>query len=98
MGLLDGLRGRGRSKTILANATFQITQEGKEKLQEFGGDPKSRVLVALETRGTSDIDEITQASGVSRGQIERLIPALVRGGYIRYVSAAATSDDEDKGR
>lgn len=76
-------------KRIPANATFRLTQEGREKLQEFGGDPKSRILVALETRGTSDIDEIGQASGLSKGQIERYIPSLVRGQYIQYISAAS---------
>lgn len=81
-----------RSKHIPSNATFRLTQEGREKLQEFSGDPKSRVLVALETRGTSDIPEISQSSGLSRGKIERLVPMLVRGGYIQYVSASSLED------
>ena len=81
-----------KPKTIPANATFRLTQEGREKLQEFGGDPKSQVLMALETRGTSDLDEISQASGLSRGQVERLIPVLVRGSYIQYVSSAMVED------
>ena len=87
MGMLDRLT-RKQGRNIPPNATFRLTQEGKEKLQEFGGDPKSRVLVALETRGTSDIDDIAQASGLSRGQVERLIPSMVRGQYIQYVSAS----------
>lgn len=82
---------RKKAKNIPPNATFRLTQEGRDKLQEFGGDPKSQVLVALETRGTSDIDEISQASGLSRGQVERLIPAMVNGGYIAYISAASES-------
>jgi DNA-binding MarR family transcriptional regulator len=82
----------GRGKNIPTNATFRLTQEGRDKLQEFGGDPKSRVLVALETRGSSDIDEIAQTSGLSRGQVERLIPVLVRGGYIQYLSASAIGE------
>lgn len=86
MSILDRITSRKRS--IPPNATFKLTQEGKEKLQEFSGDPKSRILVALETRGTSDIDEISQASGISRGQVERMIPTLIRGGYIIYVSAS----------
>ena len=79
---------------IPPNATFRLTQEGREKLQEFGGDPKSKLLVALETRGTSDIDEMSQASGLSKGQTERLIPVLVRGGYIQYINASSMSDVE----
>lgn len=92
MSVLDRLR-RGGGKIIPANASFRLTQEGREKLQEFGGDPKSRVLVALETRGTSDIDEIAQTSGLSRGQVERIVPTLIRGGYIQYISASMVGED-----
>jgi len=91
MGVLDRFRRGGRN--IPAGATFRLTQEGREKLQDFGGDPKSRVLVALETRGTSDIDEISQTSGLSRGQVERLMPTLIRGNYIQYVSASMGEED-----
>ena len=79
---------------IPANAAFRITEQGKDKLQEYGGDPKSRVLVALETRGTSDVDEISAASGLSKGQVERLVPVLLRGGYIQFVTAGAGSNDD----
>ncbi len=85
--------GRGRNKGIPSNATFRLTQSGQEKLQEFSGDPKSRILVSLETRGTLDIDEISQASGLSRGQVERLVPSMVRAGYITYVSSADMERD-----
>lgn len=85
--------GRKR-KTIPPNATFRLTQEGREKLQEFSGDPKSQILVALETRGTSDIDELAQASGLSRGQVERFIPVLIRGGYISYVGRVSSVEDD----
>ena len=80
-----------RSKRIPANATFTLTQKGRDKVQEFGGDPKSLILTALETRGSSDLDEISQASGVSKGQIERLIPGMARGGYVQYISANTES-------
>lgn len=86
--------GRKQSRNIPSDATFRLTQEGRDKVQEFSGDPKSRVLVALETRGTSDIDEMSQVSGLSRGQVERLIPVLVRGRYIQYVSANIMADTE----
>ena len=80
-----------RNKSFPPNATFTLTQRGRDKVQEFGGDPKSLILTVLETRGTSDIDEIAQASGLSKGQVERLIPALTRGGYIQYITAASES-------
>ncbi len=88
MGFLFGRKGRG----IPRNATFRLTQEGREKLQEFSGNPKDRILMALETRGTSDLDEISEASGLSRGQVERFIAPLVTGQYIQYVSASKEPD------
>lgn len=84
-----------KKKRIPPNATFRLTQEGREKLQEFSGDPKSQILTALETRGTSDIEEIGNASGLSRGKIERLIPQMIRGGYIQYITAGAVAESEE---
>lgn len=92
MSILDRITGRRRGRGIPAHATFRLTQEGREKLLEFQGDPKSQILAALESRGTSDVEEISQASGLSKGQVERFVPALVRGGYMQYVS---TSMEED---
>lgn len=95
MGFFDRIfHGKGAAR-IPANAAFRITEQGKDKLQEYGGDPKSRVLVTLETRGTSDVDEISQASGLGRGQVERLIPVLLRGGYIQFVTGASGGGLDD---
>lgn len=85
-------RGKGAAH-IPVNAAFRITEQGKDKLQEYGGDPKSQVLVALETRGTSDVEEISQASGLNRGKVEKLIPVLLRGGYVQFVTTALGGDD-----
>jgi uncharacterized membrane protein len=79
-------------RKIPPNATFRITQEGSAKLQEFTGDDKSQILMALETGGTSDVDEIAQKSGLSRGKVERMVPALARGGYIQYVGPQSGDD------
>lgn len=85
--------GRG-SKGLPRNATFRLTQEGREKLQEFSGDPKSQVLVALESRGTSDTDEISQSSGMPRGQVERIIMGLMSGGYVQCAVAGMSEEIE----
>ena len=85
---------RGKGRHIPPNATFRLTQEGRDKVQDFGGDEKSRILVALETRGTSDVDEISSASGVKRGKVEKLIPTMVHGGYVQYVSASSSNDGD----
>ena len=90
MSILGRFTKRGRS--IPPNATFRITQVGQDKLQEFSGDPKSRVLVALGTRGTSDVEEIATASGLSKGQVERLVPSLIRGGYVQYITSSDIGD------
>jgi len=67
------------------NATFRLTQEGREKLQSYTGTPQARILAALETCGTSDRDEIASASGMSRGSVERNVLALLQKGYVQRV-------------
>jgi hypothetical protein len=85
-----------KGKSVIPNgAAFRLTEQGRERLQEFSGDPKSRILVALETRGTSDIDDICQASGLSKGQIERFIPVLLKGGYVQYVTGGGGGGLDD---
>lgn len=81
-----------RKHNVPLNATFRLTQEGREKLTDFGGDPKSRILSALEQRGTCNVNEISQVSGLNRGAIERTIPPMIRGGYIQYVNAQAVEE------
>lgn len=83
MGILEKL---GLGKGILPrNATFRLTQEGREKLQSYTGTPQSRILAALETCGTSDRDEIANASGMSRGQVEKNLVILLQKGYVQRV-------------
>jgi len=84
----------GRGKSIPRNATFQVTQLGREKLSEYGGDPKSQVLMALETGGTQNVAEIAQRSGLSRGRVEKLVSSLAEGGYVQLLSRSAM-DAED---
>jgi len=83
-----------RGRRIPRNATFSNTQLGTDKLQEFKGDAQSKVLMALETGGTQNVAEIAQRSGLSRGKVERIIPALIQGSYIRPVSSS-DMDPED---
>lgn len=92
MSMLDRLTRRKRA--IPANATFHLTQEGVEKLQDFGSDGRSRILSALETRGSSGVTEIAQASNLSRGNVERLLPGLVESGYVQYRSPSTSGVEE----
>jgi len=76
----------GLNKNVLPkNATFQLTQEGREKLHSYTGTPQARILAALETCGTSDRDELANASGLSRGSVERNVLALIQKGYVQRV-------------
>ena len=90
--MLERIFGKG-TKRIPPNASFTITQNGTAKLQEFDGDPSQAILCALETRGSCNLDEICAASGLSRTQVEKQIPALAKGGYIRYNSPNAQVED-----
>ena len=75
-----------RNTRIPKNASFRLTQGGREKLQEFKGDDKSNILVQLETNGSSSVSELASSTGISRGKIEKLIPKLIDGGHIQYIS------------
>ncbi len=94
MSFLFGNRNKSGGSRIPANATFRLTQEGREKLQEFKGDAPSQILVTLETRGTSDADEISAASGLRKGEVDRHLLKLIKGGYVQYVSAHSGDDGD----
>lgn len=70
-----------------------ITEQGKDALSEYGGDTKGRILLALETRGSSDVNAISSASGLTVGAIERSMPSLIRSGYVRFVTSGGAGDD-----
>ena len=82
MRFLDRIR--GERQPSVKTALFRLTEDGRAKLQEgFGGDAKTRILVDLECRGGSgDLDEIAEATKISRGQLEHLLPILANQGYI----------------
>ena len=84
-------RGKGRA-TIPADAALVITEQGKDALSEYGGDPKSRILLALETRGSCDLAKISASSGLTIGQVERAVPSLLHSGYARFVTSGMTDD------
>ena len=76
----------GLGKSVLPkNSTYRLTQEGREKLQSYSGTPQARILAALETQGTSDRDEIANASGMSRGSVEKHVLTLIQKGYVQRV-------------
>ena len=83
-----------RGRRIPQNATFRNTQLGSEKLQEFKGDARSKLLMALETGGTQNVAEMAQRSGLSKGRVERLIPALIQGSYVQPVSSDMGSEED----
>jgi len=83
-------RGKGH---ISPDADFTITESGKSQLSEYGGDPKSRILLALETSGSSNIDKISSTSGLTKGEVERFLPVLLRNRYVRFVTTSTVGDD-----
>ena len=83
-----------KAKHIPRNAVWHITQEGREALQNFNGNPESQVLMILESSGSRSIDEIAQESGLSRGQVERSALALARKERIQLANARGTDDTD----
>jgi DNA-binding MarR family transcriptional regulator len=86
MSILD--RFSAKRAGLPKNATFRLTQEGREKIQSYTGTPQARILVAMETQGSSaDVDEIAGSAGLSRGQVERNLLILLQKGYVQRVGA-----------
>ena len=85
--------GLGRNNPLPKNATFRLTQEGKEKLMSYSGTPQSRVLVALDTCGTSDRDEIANYTGMGRGSVEKTVLILLQKGYVQRVGGGGGVGD-----
>lgn len=77
---------------ISSHDAFSITEQGKDKLQEFNGDPGFQVLAALESHGSAFVDEITRYTGLSGSQVEKWVKRLQHGGYIQNISSARYSD------
>ena len=54
MGFFDRIfKGKGGAR-LPEGAAIVITEQGKDKLSEYGGDDRGRVLLILETRGSLD--------------------------------------------
>lgn len=70
---------------IPRGATFTLTELGKSKAENFTGDDRTRLLMALEQNGASTSEEISRIARLGKGKIERMIPSLIRGGYIQPV-------------
>ena len=80
---MDFLLGRNKP-TINRNTMFRITEAGKARLTDnfSDGDPHTRILIALETRGSSNIVDLSRATGVTVGRLEREMSKLVNNGYV----------------
>lgn len=84
-----------KKKSFPANASFRITQSGTDKVQDYAGDNRSRILATLQSRGTSDIEEISMACGMSRGQVEKTMPALLNSGYVQLAGSYGSSSEDE---
>lgn len=74
-----------RETGINKNGWFSLTERGKERVSKFGyGDrPQDRLLVALECADASaTLDDMARFGHMSRGQVERLLPGLIRSGMV----------------
>lgn len=73
-----------RGSSVSKYDSFNLTEQGRAKLQEFTGDGTSQILVALETAGTSlNANEISRATGMTVGSLEHRLAQLKRAGYIQ---------------
>lgn len=95
MSVLDSFS-RG-DRPINHNSSFSLTERGKARLSEVGynGNPRDRLLVVLETSGSSaSIEDLHRSSGMPSGQIERLLSGLIRSGLAQDVASSPTLGEE----
>lgn len=84
MGLLDRVTGRNEAH-VPRFATFRVTEEGAQKIRSGNYSAPVRVLIALQTEGSANVEEISKMAGLGRGQVERLIVRLTQAGYVMRV-------------
>lgn len=70
---------------IPREATFVLTQLGESKADNYTGDERTRLLLVLRTNGASNTDEISRLAKISKGKVEKMIPILIKGGYIQPI-------------
>ena len=83
MNTMDNMSG-GRS-SVNKNGWFGLTERGKSRVDEFGygNSTQDRVLVGIECAGSAcTIDDIARNCHISRGQVERVLPRLVKAGMV----------------
>jgi Fic family protein len=82
-----------REANINPNDCYRITQMGTDKLgQGFNGDPRMRVLLALETEGTLTVKELAPRAHMTGAQAERVIKILKHNGFIVPASQGSTME------
>ncbi len=77
---------------IPRSATFTLTSVGESKAENYTGDERTRILMALESNGASNIEEISRYSRIRKGRVEKLIPSLIKAGYIQPVRGNMSED------
>ena len=83
MGILNRFADH-RESALHRYDTFMATQMGKDKIAtSYDGSARHRIIVALDTQGSSTLDEIARASGLRRGMVEGVLVGLVRSGYVQ---------------
>ena len=77
---------------IPRSATFVLTELGRAKAENFTGDDRTRICMTLDQNGASNLEEISRISKINKGKIERMIPTLVKGGFIQSVRGEVNND------
>lgn len=71
--------------TIPSWQTFTITELGRDQLDRYTGDAKSRIIMAINGTGAANTAEIARAAKLPKGYVERSLPSLINGGYVKPV-------------
>jgi hypothetical protein len=96
----DFFRGkREKAKDIGTHDKFIITQRGEEELHKNLPGARNNILLVLETRGSSTMDEIARhpACRYPRGKVERLLVKMMEKDKTVRAANISASDAADAG-
>jgi DNA-binding MarR family transcriptional regulator len=84
--LVDSIRPR-RKVRLGMRCTYQLTQLGKTKAEEFGlSGPNWEVLAYLDENGASTIKDIAEGTHFSGDRTKEVLKRLISSGYVRRVT------------
>ena len=74
-----------RGTSIPNSLTFTLTPLGKMKAEDYNGDNETKVLVAIEENGPSNLTELCAHTGLGRNRIAGVLRKALKSGKVHTI-------------